>query len=551
MRVALTAIERPDDELSVFSTLRGPLFSLGDDALFLFRTRQGPLHPFRAPATELLGDDAKVREALDVLATLHKNRNRRPIAFTIRELLDVTRAQAGFALWQSGDQVLANILRLLQIARTFEEGGGLSFRGFVEHLDLLADEKERIEQPVIEDGVDGVRLMTVHKAKGLEFPVVVLCDITCTLSFGASRHVDPDRKIFAVRVAGGSPWELLDHEEREAERDLAESLRLLYVAATRARDLLVVPVVADEPQYRGWVGPLLKAIYPPAKAHRLPMVAPRCPRFTADECVLERPPRAPIPPGHGIRPGLHKPERGRHSVVWWDPFLFEHVAETKPGLRRHWILKAEPAGDGGEGAREYAEWLARRERLLASGSRESLSVTTVTRLVELLELEVEGAEAIEIAEVEGRDPGRPTGKRFGSLVHEVHARAALDADADEIQSLAASVGRTLDNTEEEVQAARDAVGSALAHPLIERARSAATLLRETPLVYRDPGGRLIEGVPDLVFRETNDSPWTIVDFKTDVRIDMVASSYRHQVALYRLGLREATGAPAVGWLLFV
>jgi ATP-dependent exoDNAse (exonuclease V) beta subunit len=550
MRVALTAVERPDDELSVFSTLRGPLFSLPDETLFLFRNRHGSLHPFRAFEEEG-GGDSLVREALDVLARLHKNRNHRPIAFTIRELLDATRAQAGFALWQAGDQVLANILRLMQIARTFEESGGLSFRGFIDHLDALADATERADQPVIEDGVDAVRLMTVHKAKGLEFPVVVLCDITCSLSFGASRHVDPDRKIFAVRFAGGSPWELLDHEENEASRDLAESLRLLYVAATRARDVLVVPVVADEPHVRGWVGPLLKAMYPPDRNYLLPMVAPACPRFSANECVIDRPAKAHILPGDGIRPGLHKTQRGRHTVVWWDPHLFEHAVETKPGLRRYWILKADPGDDESKGAREYALWSARRERVLESGRRESSKVTTVTRLVEAEKAEVEGAETIGIAEVDGRNRNRPTGKRFGSLVHEVLARAPLDAEVSEIEFLARSLGRAFDSSAEEVAAAAAAVSSALHHPLVVRARKAAEIFRETPLIYRGPEGRIVEGVPDLVFRETPDSEWTIVDFKTDLRPDMVAPSYRHQVALYRLGLRDATGSPASGWLLFV
>jgi ATP-dependent exoDNAse (exonuclease V) beta subunit len=553
MRVALTAVERPDDELSVFSTLRGPLFSIPDESLFLFRDRHGPLHPFRA-LPEDDSSDSSVRDALDVLARLHKNRNHRPVAFTIRELLDATRAQAGFALWQAGDQVLANILRLMQIARTFEESGGLSFRGFIDHLDALADATERADQPVIEDGVDAVRLMTVHKAKGLEFPVVVLCDVTCSLSFGASRHVDPDRKIFAVRFAGGSPWELLDHEANESERDLAESMRLLYVAATRARDVLVVPVVADEPQESGWVGPLLKAIHPPSKNYLLPMVAPGCPRFSANECVIDRPSKAHILPGHGIRPGLHKPQRGRHTVVWWDPHLFEHAAETKPGLRRHWILKADPGDDEGKGAREYSLWLSRRDSLLESGSRQSAKVTTVSRLVEEDKAEVatvEGADAIRLAEVEGRDRVRPTGKRFGSLVHEVLARAALDAGREELLSVARSLGRAFDSPDEEVDAAVAAASSALRHPLVERARRAEALFRETPLVYRTTEGKLVEGVPDLVFRDTKEGGLTIVDFKTDLRPDMVSASYRNQVALYRLGLRDATGSPAEGWLLFV
>jgi hypothetical protein len=236
--------------------------------------------------------------------------------------------------------VLANVLRLIQIARTFEEGGGLSFRGFVDHLDALSDASDKSEQPMIEDGVEGVRLMTVHKAKGLEFPVVILCDITCPLSTGASRHVDPDRKMWAMRLAGGSPWELLDHEDSEAERDRAESLRLLYVAATRARDVLVVPAVADEPQRKGWVGPLLPGLYPPEDSRFLSVIAAGCPRFPGSDTVIDRPPRAPV--ATPIRPGLHKPERGRHEVVWWDPSLFEnphHRAADHTGGPDHGDLK--------------------------------------------------------------------------------------------------------------------------------------------------------------------------------------------------------------------
>jgi ATP-dependent helicase/nuclease subunit A len=549
LRVALTAVERPDDELSVFATLRGPLFSLPDDALFLFRSRHGSLHPSRALRAPLAGEDESVRFALDVLARLHKNRNRRPIALTVRELLDSTRAQAGFAMWQSGDQVLANVLRVIQLARSFEEKGGLSFRGFVDRLDVLAENKDRVEQPVIEDGVEGVRLMTVHKAKGLEFPVVLLCDVTCPLSTGASRHVDPDRKIFAVRVAGGSPWELLDHEASESERDRAESLRLLYVAATRARDLLAIPVVADEPHDRGWVGPLLSSLYPPERARRLPMVPPGCPRFPGDDTTLDRPAKAPVQTG--IRPGLHKPERGAHGVVWWDPTLFDVATDTKPGLRRHWILQADERDDRGVGAREYSDWERRRDHILETASPPSLQITSVTRLVETEGRDIEGASSIAVVTIEGRDPQRPSGKRFGTLAHEVLARSPLAAPASEVRAMAESLGRLFGNTDEEIEAAAAAAAAALRHPLLERARNATILHRETPLVLREQNGRLVEGIPDLVFRDDAESAWTIVDFKTDLRPDIAEASHRRQVALYRLAVQEATGIPASGSLLYI
>ena len=106
--------------------------------------------------------------------------------------------------------------------------------------------------------------MTVHKAKGLEFPVVILADLTCRMSRSdASRYLDASRGLCAIRIGGWAPHELHEHEAEEVARDEAEGVRLAYVAATRARDLLVVPAVGDEPWDGGWLSPLNDALYPP------------------------------------------------------------------------------------------------------------------------------------------------------------------------------------------------------------------------------------------------------------------------------------------------
>jgi ATP-dependent exoDNAse (exonuclease V) beta subunit len=551
MRNALGAIERPDDELSVFATLRGYLFSLSDEALFLFRTRHGSLHPFRKLPEDLESSDADVAAALDVLAKLHKGRNRRPIALTIRQLLDETRAQTGFALWQAGDQVLANVLRLLQLARNYESTGGLSFRGFVEHLERLAEEGQTSEQPLIEEGVEGVRLMTVHRAKGLEFPLVILCDITCTLGVYASRHIDSDERLFAVRLAGAAPWELLDHEDLESTREEAESQRLLYVAATRARDLLVIPAVADEQRKRSWVSTLYTALYPTGQTYRLPVVAPGCPRF-GDDTVIDRPSKSPVLSGDGIRPGMHKPRRGHHRVVWWDPHLLEESPAGKPGVRRYQILQPKDEPTEEKGKLLHEQWLGRKESLLETGCEVSMLVTTATRKAETT-TEVPGDDEIEVARVE-RVRGRPVGKAFGTLVHETLASADLDAEADTLRSLTRTLGRLLGNTDEEIEAAGQAVERALEHPLLRRAQAASRLglcHRETPFVYREPDGGLIEGVADLAFRDDPGSPWTVVDFKTDARLDIGQDAYRRQVALYMQALHQSTGADTKGVLLYV
>ncbi|NNE44905.1 MAG: UvrD-helicase domain-containing protein, partial [Gemmatimonadetes bacterium] len=198
LRTALAAIEWPDDELSVFATLHGSLFAIGDEELLEYRHRYRRLHPFRRHPEDAPEHLRPVGEALRVLERLHRGRNRRPIAETVNRLLETTRAHAGFVLRPSGEQALANVLHVAEQARSYEGTGGISFRGFVERLTEDAEGRKAQEAPILEEGSEGVRLMTVHKAKGLEFPVVILADPTATLAFeNPGRAIDAARRMCA------------------------------------------------------------------------------------------------------------------------------------------------------------------------------------------------------------------------------------------------------------------------------------------------------------------------------------------------------------------
>ena len=275
-------------------------------------------------------------------------RNRRPVAETVGRLLDETRAHVGFALRRGGEQVLANVLHVAELARQYERNDGLSFRGFVEALRQAAERGDAAEAPIVEDGSDGVRLMTVHKAKGLEFPVVVLADITAKLAtLEASRSIDVARGRCALRIGGWSPQDLLDRSGRGARarsgRRRAPGVRGGHArprpaGRARCRRRAVRRRVGEPPQPRDLSAARRSAARPASAAG--------CPAFKKDS-VLERPDGG-IATAATVAPGAHRILDGEraYDVVWWDPGV--------AAPRRRAALRAAAAGahrQGRSGAR--------------------------------------------------------------------------------------------------------------------------------------------------------------------------------------------------------
>ena len=552
LRNALAAIEWPDDDMSVFATLRGPFFALSDESILAFRHRPGKslrsLHPLLpVPTPSSTRSRSPVKEALGIVGRLHLGRNKRPIADTIAQLLDATRAHAAVAIWPTGEQSLANLLRVLDHARRFEATGATSFRAFVVWLREEAERDGSAEAPVVEEGTDGVRIMTVFKAKGLEFPVVILIDPTCPhTQQKPSRYVDGKRRLWAMPLAGCAPVELVDHADELRRHDADEAVRITYVAATRARDLLVVPVVGDEP-WPGWVDVLHPALYPKFTDARNATVAPVCPPFGDDAVAQDRPYHRG--PEDSVVPGQHTPQVGPHKVVFWDPNVLELDKEARGGLRQQRILAVDGTGAAAaEGDRAHAEWRSRRAKLLEHGSVPQFRVETVTAADPAL-----APSGVTVTlETTAARPSRPHGTRFGSLVHETLASVSFDADEARVLAAARTHGQMLAATAEEIAAGAEAVSRALVHPVLQSARAAGEACRrETPLLLRLEDGSLVEGVVDLAYREQETGSWVVVDFKTDVEMGNRREGYEKQVALYARAIAHATGEPARGVLLHV
>ena len=582
IRNALAAVERPDDELALFATLKGPLFAIGDAQLLAYRSRFSSLHPYRQVPDDLPESLAEVVEALAVLRELHSGRNRRPVADTIGRLLATTRAHAGFANWATGEQALANVTRLMDMARRAEQGGLISFRAFVDWLDDQAENGEAGDAPIIEEGAEGVRIMTVHKAKGLEFPVVVLADMTAKEAREPSRWTDSEAGLCVMKLAGCLPPELQEHAEEELKLEREEAARVLYVAATRARDLLVVTTVGDE-RREGWLGTLDSAIYPPARDSFKPETdqPAGCPRFGPDNIAF-RPSNALRKPG-SVTPGLHKPEAGEHKVVWWDPSALDLNRQDEIGSRLNRLLAADERGERSErGIRDHSEWQTKRAQNREKAGTPSLNVVTATEHARTLtEQTPKRQEERTRAQLPEKTPGagrqldlftapappkaavmiesvdidfsRPHGKRFGALVHAVLSLVDLNADADSIRAVADLQGRLLGSPQEEITAAAATATRALAHPLMRRAALASLAgrcRRETPITMLLEGEILVEGIVDLAFVEDSEpGTWIVVDFKTDFEIAGKLEEYHGQLSLYVDAIAQATGLRATGVLL--
>jgi ATP-dependent exoDNAse (exonuclease V) beta subunit len=549
LRAALAAIEWPDDELSVFATLRGSLFAIGDEELLEYRARFGAFHPFRIPR-DLSGEapSAPILSALSLLQSLHRSRNHIPVASTISRLLAATRAHVRFALEHGGEQVLANVLHVAELARRYEADGGISFRGFIDELREQAEDGQAGEAPILEEGSDGVRMMTVHKAKGLEFPVVILADITAKLQpSAANRYLDPISNTCAVRLAGCSPFDLIEHEQDEIRRDEAEGIRLVYVAATRARDLLIVPAVGDE-ERDGWIEPLNRAIYPPIENTRQQVAAPGCPQFKTKDSVLSRPDDEEALT-RTVSPGLHTLQAHNgvsdtHQCVWWDPRHLLLGAEPPLGIRRsELIVKDVPQAIVDEGLAAYRLWRDSRDVAVATAKSPSIAAQPAKAWAASKPERTTEEPPVEVIELP-RDPGRPAGVRFGTLVHAALATVPFNADAPTIQRVVFSHARVLGATEHEAAAAAHLVQNVLAHPILHRARDASVqhrCRREVPVTFRTSAGLLVEGIVDLAFKEGEH--WTIVDFKTDEELRN-AFNYDRQIRLYGDAVLKSTGKDA-------
>jgi ATP-dependent helicase/nuclease subunit A len=247
----LRALENPDDAVALAGTLRSPFGCLADDALVLLAFHpQGLWAGLNDPECVAgLPEDQRPR-AERIGRLLNKWRtlkDRLPIARLIGTAFADTGYDAAMQFEFLGDRKLANLWKLQDLARSFDRSGLFGLADFIARLSELVTNQPREEQAATQpENADVVKIMSIHQAKGLEFPVVFVPDLAARNLGGRTAAARWDRKLGCLaRPPQEDPPLFTDFAHRlglaaEAVADWREDLRVLYVACTRARDLLVL-----------------------------------------------------------------------------------------------------------------------------------------------------------------------------------------------------------------------------------------------------------------------------------------------------------------------
>jgi len=503
LQAVLEAVESPHDPLAVVSALRCPFFGHSDEELLTHSASGGDwVHTH-----EGAGRGTPFERSFDLLARLHAARNTRSIAATLEDLFESTGAVSLFYLKPDGDQRAANLLKAIDLARAHETLGGATFGSFVRWLSSMAEaEREEGEAPLAEQGdsgsddTDAVRISTVHKAKGLEFPMVVLCDAA-----GRGRNVAPG---LVVERAGEAPrLEFAfgpaaarfvsdgydDAAAREKQRLEAESARLFYVAATRARDYLVVPVFGGK-NPGGIFSVLGDAGFLPERAAAsdgAPAASHRG-AWVLDGGSLETTPAEAKPFRLPVTPEAGDPAFVLEKQGWR---MARKVALSAPPLGRTFRSASgmERTPVGGGTVRDAGRSDPARSRALG---------TAVHAVLERIDL--------------------ATGRNLDLLAEEEAAGVGRPELAEEVEKLARK---------------------ALTGRIVKEALASPRWMREMPFVAA--GETFItEGRVDLVFE--SGGGLTIVDFKTDdvsdeAGVSARVAAYEPQALIYARALSQITG----------
>ncbi|HEX9442607.1 MAG TPA: UvrD-helicase domain-containing protein, partial [Candidatus Binatia bacterium] len=240
----LRAVDNPHDRLALVGVLRSPLGGLTDAEIY-------DLHRRRLLDYRDGGAPANVQELYRILARLNREIRGLPVGEAIARVFDGAPVRLLAAASFHGEQAVANLEKLRQQAEVMGRQGLSTFKEVITRLEARVLEiKEEAESALAEENLDAIRILSIHKSKGLEFPVVVLAGSHTIPNQAGDREpaVLEDWSSDLTGISAGSFTSLngLYIAEKTRRRELEEQKRVLYVAMTRAREHLTVSAAAEK-----------------------------------------------------------------------------------------------------------------------------------------------------------------------------------------------------------------------------------------------------------------------------------------------------------------
>jgi ATP-dependent helicase/nuclease subunit A len=265
----LRFLDNRTDEIALAAVLRSPLCGISDNALLALRSAPGleetestkPLSDTR-PLYKALRQHRKIafindqehdllERASHLISRLVARRHHYSIEDLLRFAVEESEYLVVVAANFDGAQRLANVQRLFTLAARFEGSGNHLIRDFVRYVEEFEAIGSRESEGQIDEAANAVKLMTIHQAKGLEFPVVIIPELhrsrtPTEFSFMLDRHRGITLRVPDGRGKTVAGCTFSDFEKRHAWREQFESMRLLYVAATRAQNRLILSGATEE-----------------------------------------------------------------------------------------------------------------------------------------------------------------------------------------------------------------------------------------------------------------------------------------------------------------
>ena len=495
----LRAIDDPSDEIAIVAALRSPAFACTDVELLRFHQAHRTFNYLSHRKARRSDDDSvsKVSDALEVLRDAHSKRMWTATAALIDEFIRMRRLMET-AINQPREREQWRRYRfLVEQARAFASAGGNGLRAFLEWVQRQADEGARVtETPVPESDEDAVRIMTVHGAKGLEFPVVLLTGLNNSggprvarvLFDGGNVEVGIGNRDNRFLTAG---YEALREREKALEED--EHVRLLYVATTRARDHLILSMHRPDSRNSGLDSTQIAAL------------------LEDHDDLWEK---VELQPQYQVQAMAQDAQEDAQAQQNFD--LASHSVEARD------------------------EWQSRRKEIVAKQRRPASVAAT-----SLAEVPKDEADAdIDIEDMQPSRRGRG-GAPLGRAVHAVLQTIDLktgDGIANTARAQATAEG--IPNSQDEIA---DLAWNAVNSGIVQRAVASGHYWREAHIAapIETPTGKgVLEGFIDLLFEE--DGELVIVDYKTDA-IDedsagyIADNRYREQAGSYALITEKVTG----------